>query len=162
MSDKKNKDTKSFKKAKIKEKNGLNVSYDKKELEKFIPHLISEITNGKKALKIDSVALDIENTTKKRDIQSKICNLNELSDPGAIDFIRRCTTNEEAFEILDYLLKKKELKVNEYEDFKNKISQKDGLKNLIEESGGFKKPGYYVEKYYKKELNTKKPKNKKV
>ena len=153
---------KSFKKAKIKEKNGLNVSYDKKELETFMPNLISEISNEKKALKIDSVALDIENTTKKQDKQSKLCDSNELSDPGAIDFIRRCATNEEAFEILDYLLKRKELKLNEYKEFKNKLSQKDGLKNLIEESGGFKKPGYYVEKYYKKELNLKKPKNKKV
>lgn len=151
-----------FKRVKIKEKNGLYVSYDKKELEKFVPTLISEISNEKKTLKIDSVEKESQNASDKREMLPEACNSNELIDPGAIDFIRRCTTYEEAFEILDYLLKRKELTKSEYEEFKRKLSQKDGLKNLIEDSGGFKKPGYYVEKYYKKEFYDIKSKNKKV
>lgn len=162
MSEKNNKEKKAFKKVKIKEKNGLNVSYNKKELERLMPTLISEISNEKKTLKIDSVSFDIEKVIKEQELIPKSCISNELINPGAIDFIRRCSTNEEAFEILDYLLKRKEVSANEYEQFKRKLSQKDGLKNLIEESGGFKKPGYYVEKYYKKEFEFKKSKNKKI
>jgi hypothetical protein len=33
--------------------------------------------------------------------------------------------------------------------FINSISQEGGLERLIEESGGLKKPGYYMRKYYK-------------
>lgn len=162
MSEKKNKEKKAFKKVKIKEKNGLNISYDKNELEKFVPTLISEISNEKKTLKIDSVEINSEKTANKQELLPESCSTNELINPGAIDFIRRCSTNEEAFEILNYLLKRKELTANEYKEFTRKLSQKDGLKNLIEESGGFKKPGYYVEKYYKKEFYVKNSKNKKV
>ncbi len=162
MNDKNNIDNKVFKKAKIKDSNGLNISYDKKELEKFMPNLISEISNKKKQLKIDSIKFDIEQANKEQELIPQSCIPNELINPGAIDFIRRCTTNEEALEILDYLLKKKELTVNEYEEYKRKISQKGGLKKLIEESGGFKKPGYYVEKYYKKEFDLKRFKKNKI
>ena len=37
-----------FKKAKKSSQNGLNISYDKKELEEYLPHLIDEISDKKK------------------------------------------------------------------------------------------------------------------
>jgi len=156
LNEKKNNDKKVYKKAKIKDKNGLNISYDKKELEDFMPNLISEISNKKKTLKIDSIKLGIDQENKEPDQIPQSCIPNELINPGAVDFIRRCKTQEEAFEILDYILKRKELTLEQYKKFKDKISQKDGLKRLIEESGGFKEPGYYVNKYYKKEFEVKK------
>ena len=153
MNDKKKEKKSVFKKAKINDKNGLNISYDKKELEKFMPSLISEISKKDKSLKIDSVKYNVEQIEKKSDhiIQSSIPN--ELINPGAIDFIRRCTTTEEAFEILDYLLRRRELSNQEYKEYKKKISQEGGLHKFIEECGGFKKPGYYERKYYKKEFD---------
>ncbi|MHA1291139.1 MAG: DUF2095 family protein [Promethearchaeota archaeon] len=83
--------------------------------------------------------------------QKKKSNIipKELIDPGAIDFIRRCTTKEEAFEILDYLLERKELSLNKYKNLKNNIKKEGGLEKLINKYGGLKKPGYYLEKYYK-------------
>ena len=58
----------------------------------------------------------------------------ELRNPGAIDFIRRCKTNEEAMEILDYLLKREELTPERYKELSNQISQEGGLKKLIDEA----------------------------
>ncbi|MFW9973268.1 MAG: DUF2095 family protein, partial [Candidatus Odinarchaeota archaeon] len=74
-------------------------------------------------------------------------------NPGIIDFLRRCTKNEEANEILDYLMERKEITQQDYSKYKNIISQEGGLKQLIDESGGLKRPGYYMKKYYKKEIN---------
>ena len=84
------------------DKEGLNLYYDKKELNEFLPHLMTEISNKKQSMKINSISNDNDEI-----IQNQYeCLPNELINPGAIDFIRRCTKNEEAFEILDYLLKR--------------------------------------------------------
>ena len=143
-------DKKSFKKAKIKEKTGLNVAYDKNELSEFFPHLMKEISNRNQSMKINSVNYKIKlKDVEKNQIE---CIPNELINPGAIDFIRRCTKNEEAFEILDYLLKRSKLSLEEYNMYKKQIMKEGGLKELIEKSGGPKSPGYYIKKYYKKDI----------
>ncbi|MFX1408756.1 MAG: DUF2095 family protein [Promethearchaeota archaeon] len=139
MSDKEIKRNKPHKKAKIKDNNGLEISYDKNELAEYFPHLISEVSISKKALKIDSVKFNIQNSNDYYP--------EELYNPKAIDFIRRCTNDEEAIEILNYLLRRKELSNDEYKLLKSQILQKEGLTNLIEEHGGFKKPGYYERKF---------------
>ena len=129
------------------DKEGLNLYYDKKELNEFIPHLMTEISNKKQSMKINSISNDNDEI-----IQNQYeCLPNELINPGAIDFIRRCTKNEEAFEILDYLLKRNELNREEYNFYKKRIMKKGGLKAIIKESGGPKRPGYYIKKYYKKD-----------
>ena len=84
-----------------------------------------------------------------------------MINPGAIDFLRRCTQKEEAFEILDYLLKRNEITQQDYHKYKTIISQKGGLKRLINEFGGLKRPGYYMRKYYKKSINNQKLNSKK-
>ena len=153
MNNKKREKESAFKKANITDKNGLNISYDKKELESFMPNLISEISEKEKGLKIDAINYQIEEVDKKSVQIPQSCIPDELNNPGAIDFIRRCTNDEQAFEILEYLLKRKEISFKDYERYKNQILQENGLKKLIEESGGFKKPGYYERKYYKKEFD---------
>ncbi len=86
------------------------------------------------------------NTTIKRNFYEE-----NLSNPGVIDFIRRCSNNKEAVEILDFLLKRNEITKDFYDELYFRITQeKDGLKRLINECGGFKKPGYYEKKFYKK------------
>ena len=153
MNNKKREKESAFKKANITDKNGLNISYDKKELESFMPNLISEISEKEKGLKIDAINYQIEEVDKKSVQIPQSCIPDELNNPGAIDFIRRCTNDEQAFEILEYLLKRKEISFKDYERYKNQILQEDGLKKLIEECGGFKKPGYYERKYYIKEFD---------
>lgn len=139
-----------YKKAKISKNNGLNVSYDEKEISDFLPHLMEEICNRKQSVKIDSITQDIETQSKEFGLieDQDQYNPEELFNPKAIDFIRRCKTSDEAYEILDFLLKRKELSTEDYKNYKNCISQ-GGLKKLIDESGGPKKPGYYERKYRK-------------
>ncbi len=139
-----------YKKPKINEKNGLNISYDKNELRQFYPHLIAEISDKKKSIKIDSVKMEDE---EKKKISSASQNRDvpeELINPRAVDFIRRCKTDGEAREILDFLLKRKEITIEEYNELRNHIKKEGGLKKLTDECGGFKKPGYYEMKYYQK------------
>jgi len=139
-----------FDKAEVNRENGLNVSYDKSELNQFLPHLMDEIENKEKSMKINSIDYDIEGSEKKEaeeNPKEPSC-LDNLSNPRAIDFIRRCSTKKEAIEILDYLLEREELSQDEYNKIKKRIEKKEGLKSLINESGGFKEPGYYIRKYY--------------
>jgi len=144
---KKKKDKKPIEKPVLIENEGLNIAYDQKELEKYYPHLFSEISGKKKSIKMDSVELEVESTPPIK----KYSPPEELVNPGAIDFIRRCKTKEEALEIMDYLLKKEELTPDKYNELKKLILNEGGLKKLIEESGGFKEKGYYLDKYYYKD-----------
>lgn len=144
-------ESKEFQQAEIDKNDGLNISYDKEELKEYLPHLMEEITIKEKSVKIEDVTYDIENTSKteKEDMNKESLSDN-LSNPGAIDFIRRCSTKKEAFEILEYLLKRKEIREDEYRSLKRKINKRGGLSKLIESYGGLKKPGYYIDKYYHK------------
>ncbi|MFX1280615.1 MAG: DUF2095 family protein [Promethearchaeota archaeon] len=127
----------------IKKQDGLTINYDKNKLDKDFPHLLDEITRKKKIVKIESIqpAFKIDKSFNRTNIP------RELINPGAIDFIRRCTTKEEALRILDFLVKRKELSIDEYNSYKNQILLKEGLKKFIEEHGGFKSPGYYEKKF---------------
>jgi len=149
--EKKNTDEKKdFETPKIEDKDGLNIAYDPEELKKFYPHLIYEISDKKQSVNIESVEMKVEKVEEAKQEIQKNSIPNELVNPGAIDFIRRCKKKEEAIEIIDYLLKRKEITPEEGEMFKKQISEEGGLKKLIDESGGLKKPGYYLDKYYKK------------
>lgn len=151
--EKKRKGRKLFKKAKKSSENGLNISYDKEELEEFVPHLINELSEKKKTLKMDSVNLEVEDIKEVEDEINNNLISKELVNPGVIDFIRRCKTKDEAIEILDFCLKREEIGRNEYERYKSIIMQKGGLDKIIKECGGRKDPGYYERKYYKKDFN---------
>lgn len=140
-------DINSKKNLKIESKDGLKISYEKNVLKKNFPHIIKEITGNKKSLKIEPFNTFLNENGKENLQSSKNSYLKELFDPKSIDFIRRCKTVEEATSILDFLLKRKEISIRDYYSLKNQIKTDDGLKKLIEKSGGFKKPGYYERKY---------------
>ncbi len=135
--------SKNFIKPDIKKENGLTITYEKKELNEKFPHLIEEITEKKKVVKIESV----EGSPNSLDFNPGKNHPRELVNPGVIDFIRRCTTMQEAFNILDYLLKRKEISKSKYKSFKSQIQQEESLKSFIDKHGGFKSPGYYEKKY---------------
>ncbi|TFF85075.1 MAG: DUF2095 domain-containing protein [Promethearchaeota archaeon] len=151
MNEKSKEDTE-YDKVKIKNEDGLNVSYDKNELDQFLPHLMDEIINKEKSIQIDSIDYDVEES-KQLEEKNVTC-LDNLSNPKAIDFIRRCSSNEEAIEILDYLLERDEITREEYRELKNQID--NGLEKFIKKSGGFKEPGYYIRKYYHNQETNKK------
>ncbi|MGC8831971.1 MAG: DUF2095 family protein [Thermoproteota archaeon] len=62
--------------------------------------------------------------------------------PNVFDYIRRCESNEEAFQIVDFLVMRKELSEKVAEVIKRRIMEK-GLRFY----GPKKQTGYYVEKY---------------
>jgi hypothetical protein len=128
---------------KVENKEGLTVSYDKDELKEKFPHLITEIAGKKKSVKIDS----IENKFDLTPSNIEISKTDELIKPGAIDFLRRCTNNDDALKILNFLLKQKEISEKDYNSIKYEIFKGEGLKAFIEKHGGFKDQGYYEKKY---------------
>jgi len=138
----------SDKKPKVSDDGGLKISYDQKELEKFFPKLVSEISEKKKTMKINSVSFEVESSNDINTI--KDCYQEDLKNPGPIDFIRRCSNADDAIEILDYMVKREEISLKTYNSLKLQILEEGGLQKLIEESGGLKEPGYYVRKYYHK------------
>ena len=137
---------------KIQNEDKLNLEYDKEEFQSKFPYLMEEVSNKEQSIKIDSIKNEIEKVWDENPIRREKNIPNELINPGAIDFLRRCTSNEEAFEIIDFLLQRNELRREEYDELYDKIVQEGGLQKLIEESGGLKKTGYYERKYYKKRI----------
>ena len=135
---------KETKKPIIREENGLTITYYKNEFNENFPHLITEITGKKKSVKIDSIETNID--TKRLNSNYKH-HPRELVNPGVIDFIRRCTTIEEAISILDYLVKRKEISESNYTSYKNQIMKREGLREFINKHGGLKRSGYYEKKF---------------
>jgi hypothetical protein len=161
MENNSNDEEKEKKNPKVKDEKGLNILYDKEELKTYYPHLMGEISDKKKSVNIDSVEMNIEQDNKNENIIQEEYLPAELTNPGVIDFIRRCSNDDEAIEILDYLLKRKEITSEEYNTLKTQILLEGGLKDLIKKSDGHKEPGYYLRKYYFKEIKNQKLNTKK-
>ena len=127
----------------ITKENGLTISYKKIQFNEYFPTLLEEITGNKKKVRIESIESDLNPPSTNRTHPIP----NELMYPGAIDFIRRCSTKEEAVSILDFLLKREEITNPDYLAIKEEISEEDGLNRFISKHGGYKPPGYYELKY---------------
>ncbi len=134
--------------------NGLKMSYDKAKIERQFPRLIRELSEKNKSLKIKAVDYEIERCDEEPPVVQVNDYCEDIRNPGAIDFIRRCTENEEAIAILDYLLERKELTLQEYNVFKNRINEEGGLQKLINECGGLKTPGYFERKHHRTKILT--------
>jgi hypothetical protein len=134
----------------INDKEGLNISYDKIDLEAQFPQLMHELSVKKQTLKIEGIGDDIEPEQAEIEEHPKEPYCEDLKNPGAIDFLRRCTQTEEAFKMLDFLLEQNELNPLDYHRIKNRIKKEGGLKELLLEYGGLKTPGYYERKFNRK------------
>lgn len=95
------------------------IEFDVEEFKRKYPHLAEEVL-GRKGIRL------------KFDIFRGY-------QPGVIDFIRRCDTEEEAIEIVDYLEKRGELTPDEAEEIRRKI-QREGVRSF----GPKKEDGYYL------------------
>ncbi|MHA1688089.1 MAG: DUF2095 family protein [Promethearchaeota archaeon] len=149
MDDEVKKEKKTFKPPLIDDKKGLTISYDEEELKKYLPHLMRELNSEEKRQSMN--LREINDVLTREQLNKQFLEKEErreLTNPGALDFIRRCSKKEEAVEILEFLLKRKEIENEEYDDIMNKLNQEDGLRKLIEECGGFKRPGYYEREFY--------------
>ncbi len=93
------------------------------------------------SVRIDSVRLDVEEA--EREAQT----IPESYTPGPIDYLRRCSNDEEALEVIKYLEERGEID--------GKLSQelRDQVKNLgVRSFGPMKEEGYYLRKYSSRHL----------
>ena len=101
----------------------LTIEFDTKDFKKSLPHLSSELITGEKKINIQGIE-------------------NNIPDPGVIDFIRRCNTKEEAFEIINFLLGRNEISSEEFDSLKYQIKNQE-----LSSFGSQKKKGYYEKKF---------------
>lgn len=107
------------------------VSADK-SFKKMFPHLAKELSNGENAIPIDSVEPIPEEMEKVQ--PDKFHNYL----PTVVDFIRRCNTNEEAYEIIAYMEKRCEIAHEYAQELKKQVVEK-GVRSF----GAKKENDYY-------------------
>ena len=90
-----------------------------------------------KAKKIEE---DFEKEAEMKDKMDSVADPYRFAgyDPNAIDFIRRCETEEEALEIISFLEKKGDLSVEQANNLKQQLTKK-GLRSFGEK----KEAGFY-------------------
>lgn len=135
---------------KINDEEGLKLSYNKSDLEAQFPQIMHELSVKEKTLKIEGVNYDIEQEQAEIKEQPKEPFCEDLKNPEAIDFLRRCTETKDALKILDFLLEQRELSPIDYHRIKTRIKEEGGLKELHLKFGGLKTPGYYERKFPRK------------
>lgn len=104
---------------------------DWEEFKKKFPNLAREMENRVQTVSIGGVrTYDTE-------------EFDELKMPDAISYLRRCETEEQAVEVIDYLERKGEI-TKDYADTLRKQLKEKGVRSF----GSLKKPDYYMRKYY--------------
>jgi len=108
------------------------IDFDK--LRKHFPHLADEIEKGKsKVYKIGGFRREGE-------------GFEELRNPDVISFIRRCDTDEQALEIINFMEKRGEITPEYASQLRSQLREK-GVRSF----GPKKEPGYYFHRYYHQE-----------
>ncbi len=103
---------------------------EKKEFKKKFPKLAAEMERGEGRADIEFQA---EKPTPSRKFAGH--------DPDAIDFIRRCTTEDQAYEIIEYLEKRGEVTKEAADELCKKLRE-EGLRSY----GRKKDHGFYERK----------------
>jgi hypothetical protein len=125
------------------------MAIDKKSIKKIFPHLYEELETGTIKVPINSVR---KNPLEAEEIASgEECDCTEEEftrpetpdklrhfNPSAVDFIRRCDTETQAEEIIDYLQKKGELLQADAEKMRCQL-KRDGVRSF----GPKKEENYY-------------------
>lgn len=117
---------------------------DKEKFRKRFPSLSEEVNDGVMSLTVDQ-AVEEEETPKTADstlAQSaprKPARSLDGYDPTVVDFIRRCGSEKEAQEIIDYMERKREIGRSEAQRMRSQLRTK-GLRSF----GAKKEYGYYL------------------
>jgi hypothetical protein len=104
-----------------------NGKMEKEEFKKRFPNLAKEMEEG-----VGKANLKFQG--EKPQEERKFARYS----PNVTDFIRRCSTHEEALEIIEYLKERGEITSEDAENYINKLNN-EGLRSF----GFKKKPGYY-------------------
>jgi len=127
----------------------LTIDYEKEELEHLLPELSREIhENHDQRLTFKEAVEELEHeepqietseeTEQNAENTWEQHREKELLDPDAISFIRRCSTADEAREIIEYLEKRGELTSELASKYRDQLTS-SGLESF----GPKKGPGYY-------------------
>ena len=112
----------------------MKVKLDKESLKKMFPNLANELQAGDNKVQVNSVR-----TCQGTDGEAASSKSFERYVPDVVDFIRRCDTNEQAEEIIDYMVKRSEIKA-EYAQKLRKQLRKQGVRSF----GSKKTQDYYI------------------
>ncbi|HLN88595.1 MAG TPA: DUF2095 family protein [Candidatus Binatia bacterium] len=133
------------------------MAIDKKSLKKMFPHLYEELEAGE--VKVPINAMRKNAVEAEEEVAGEECGCEEEEftpcteapdklrhfNPSAVDFIRRCDTETQAKEIIDYLQKKGELTKESADQMRCQLKQK-GVRSFgpkKEENYYFKEGGIY-------------------
>jgi len=105
---------------------------DKETFRKLFPNLAREMEIGESKITINSVRTDLKAGEKAASKKF------EHYMPDVIDFIRRCDTEEQAKEIIDYMERRGEISVEYAEKLRKQLKEK-GVRSF----GPKKEEGYY-------------------
>jgi hypothetical protein len=126
---------------------------DKKSVKKMFPNLVKELEGEENKVKIDSVranaakaeeAVSDPDSTLLDEAEAALPDMFRHYNPTVVDFIRRCDTQQQAEEIICYLLKRGEITAEEAAEVRTQI-KKEGLRSLgpkKEEDYYFKQSGF--------------------
>jgi hypothetical protein len=99
----------------------------------MFPHLAKELESDENKVSVNSVRTDTQ--TGEEAVSEKFVNYM----PDAIDFIRRCETEEQAEEIIAYMEKRGEIKKQYAEKLRKQLKDR-GLRSF----GPKKEENYYL------------------
>ena len=105
---------------------------DKETFKKLFPNLVKELESDKNKVAINSVRTDIQ--TGERATSKRFMHYT----PDVIDFIRRCDTEQQAEEIIDYMEKKGEIQKQYAKRLRKQLKEK-GVRSF----GPKKEENYY-------------------
>jgi hypothetical protein len=106
---------------------------DREKLKKTFPNLARELASNENKVAVNSVRTDNE----MAEASSSENFVHYV--PDAIDFIRRCDTEQQAEEIISYLEKRGELSKKHAEKLRKQLRDK-GVRSF----GSKKEDGYYI------------------
>jgi len=109
------------------------VKLDKKTFKKLFPNLAKELESSEYKSAINSVRTDTQ--TGERAASKKFVHYT----PDVIDFIRRCDTEEQAKEIINYMEKKGEIEKQYAKKLRKQLKEK-GVRSF----GPKKEEDYYL------------------
>ena len=104
---------------------------DKEKFKRLFPHLADEMETGVSRVR----QRQIEGEPEEAKVEERKW---AGYDPTVVDFIRRCDTEEEAEEIINYMEKRGEVAPEAAEGLRKQLSE-EGLRSF----GKKKEPGFY-------------------
>jgi hypothetical protein len=101
-----------------------------------LPHLANEVKSSGPDIQIDGVRWE-ETERTRQPVRTGDDRFAGYS-PDVIDFLRRCATDDEALDIINYLEERGEIKTHHAEELRNQLKQR-GVRSF----GTKKSWGYY-------------------